>query len=1108
MAALCFEKAGDTNWEKLAEACGLRASADQIRGTDPESYFGYLRKAAGVFESIGKLESAASCYCDLGEYERAGKIFMDKCGKSDAAAECFTLAGCYGEAAEAYAKGDQFSNCLSVCKRGKLFDKGMQYIVNRKELANFKSNELEEVAQEFLESCALNYHEHKDSNSMLKFVRAFCSMESKRTFLRSLGCLDELLLLEEESGHFAEAAELARSWGDLLKEADLLEKAGQFKESGLLLLWYVFSNSLWGNGNRGWPLKRFPQKKELCDKVKFLAKMDSDVMYDLVCSELKILSDQHISLRELKKDFYVSQKNRSLRGELLSTRKILDKHLYLNSSKYDWEDELPVDIHMHCEEKMFQNRVSVRTLVYYWNLWKKHVMDIFRSSKDLKNEVANTHSGHADLCLYYFGARKLCEKGNMVYLSLNKDADWIRNTGNKGFRSDEKHIQFDARELVFAIRSYWESELISVGIKVLETLDALRKSKSSGSAFHQSTSLLHIFEVSKFLLDIQYHNLGIPYKNKLQNFLDISLTYFDLVFPRDWRNAVSGDLVSLRDTDLSFNLLNEIILRNVEIKGALTYWETGRAMMIFLGSRTSLKKESIKGSMEHQKENRIWKSPDYISTHSYVYLLDRLLLMLSSLTGILFTTKSYFVEWFSYLPSTDTTFLALQQNLMLAELLEMIVQRIEDMLYNVKTTEAWIRGSKIIVSDYLPLVVLRLVMMLSLICLQIPCKSKVLLSLLTVEKSIVHLLPKKLVAKLQRRSSGLSLNLNPEVVAEAFESVEDPLLIGYSGNKIPQFHAPCAIFVDLKKSKQEIMSVLLPRKYTHSGQTSSNNVDAGTTPKISSSNTLPEENMNMNRVELRVNWEVLEEISEAMKGNKGMPLNTLSTAAMVKEVDNNIGTLATILDEQKLCSGNDARVVREAYDVFGLLSSAFDTSPREVGQSVLLKDVSEVKQTGDGAVLENQNECDNTEDGSNKKGKGSNKGNKSKKSKDSSLADGFIESKYRRTYNERYNLVSRGINIESDRCPLCEIAIETACHSLIECHMVIPFWRKVWNWWQLTPPTSFPLLSTKDINMGSLVNLGNPKLNKFLHGVFQCGLWLVRNGDIGPRDSGVAHNGA
>lgn len=35
-----------------------------------------VRKAAGMFESVGKLESAASCYCDLEEYKRAGKVFL------------------------------------------------------------------------------------------------------------------------------------------------------------------------------------------------------------------------------------------------------------------------------------------------------------------------------------------------------------------------------------------------------------------------------------------------------------------------------------------------------------------------------------------------------------------------------------------------------------------------------------------------------------------------------------------------------------------------------------------------------------------------------------------------------------------------------------------------------------------------------------------------------------------------------------------------------------------------------------------------------------------------------------------------------------------------
>ncbi|PWA59215.1 uvrD-like Helicase, ATP-binding domain, P-loop containing nucleoside triphosphate hydrolase [Artemisia annua] len=139
-------------------------------------------------------------------------------------------------------------------------------------------------------------------------------MESKRVFLRSLGCLDDLILLEEESVHFLEAAELARSWGDVLKEAHLLEKAGHLKEAVILLLWYVYFSSLWGDGNRGWPLKQFDQKEKLCKKVKLLAKMDSDVFYDFVCSQLKVLSDQQSSLTELKKDLDVSQKNESLRG--------------------------------------------------------------------------------------------------------------------------------------------------------------------------------------------------------------------------------------------------------------------------------------------------------------------------------------------------------------------------------------------------------------------------------------------------------------------------------------------------------------------------------------------------------------------------------------------------------------------------------------------------------------------------------------------------------------------------------------------------------------------------------------------------------------------------
>ncbi|GKE73802.1 hypothetical protein Tco_1535843, partial [Tanacetum coccineum] len=42
----------------------------------------------------------------------------------------------------------------------------------------------------------------------------------------SLGCLDDLLLLVEESCHVLEADELAKSCGNVSKESDLLENVG------------------------------------------------------------------------------------------------------------------------------------------------------------------------------------------------------------------------------------------------------------------------------------------------------------------------------------------------------------------------------------------------------------------------------------------------------------------------------------------------------------------------------------------------------------------------------------------------------------------------------------------------------------------------------------------------------------------------------------------------------------------------------------------------------------------------------------------------------------------------------------------------------------------
>ncbi|KAJ0765113.1 putative TPR and ankyrin repeat-containing protein [Helianthus annuus] len=964
MATMCFERAGDTTWETLAKASDLRASGDHMREIYPEAFLGYVREAAGMFESIGKLESAASCYCDLGEYETAGKIYLYKCGKMDAAAECFTLAGCYSDAAEAYAKGEKLSKCLSVCKKGKLFDKGLQYIVQKKHV-NVQSKEMELIGQEFLESCALYYHKHKDPNSMMKFVRAFCSVESKRVFLRSLGCLDHLLLLEEELGHFLDAAELARSWGDIVKEADLLEKAGHFIAPSVLLLWYVFFSSLWGNGNKGWPAKQFARKEELCRKAKSLAKTHSDALYEFVCCELKLFSDQHFSLLELKTDLHVSQRNKSLRGEIFLIRKIVDSHICLNSSKYDWEDELPVDINKHCEDKTFQNRVSVRTLVFYWNAWKENVLGIFSCLERFHKEEPNQYEARVDFLFNYFGVRKECVNGNIVYILVDELADWIENSNQKGLQRDGKLLTIDIKDLVFSMRSYWQSELISVGIEVLETLERLlHKSKSNGSAFHHSTSLLHIFEVSKFLLDFQYVNPKDT--KKLERFIRISSTYFELVFPLDWRRSVSKDLISLRETDLSLNLLEEILRQNVDNKGDITNWAIGRVMMICLGSRkpvalyehiiTRIQRnppwksffkifmddsfdddsvaQALLGALGANYTSN-WRSSRSISPHSFVYLLESLLVMTSFSSRIFFTTKSSFVGWFTHIHSTST-YLAPKQ-IIPGYAVRYIVGMIEQILFNNNDILSWIQRSHIDSSYYHPLLSLKLVMMLSIICLQVSDYSRVLLDLLVGESNIAYLLPKKFAYYLLKRRKGHNLNLNPDVVAEAFASIEDPLLIVYSGNASPGIHAPYAIFVDPRRSKKEILNVLFQRHTPIYVQKPSDNDDCGKIHETSSSNPRLDENLNANPVKLQMNWQVLEDIAEAFNGTRGLGLNT----SMIKKELNKIkGTFATALADKKLCAGKDATVVHEANVDLKLLSSSLIYSIQKIREhSLFMKTV-------------------------------------------------------------------------------------------------------------------------------------------------------------------------
>lgn len=76
MASMCFGKAGDKIWKQRANASGLRAAASCMPDSKSAEACALLTGAAEIFESIGRCDAAAECFCDLGQYERAGILLQ------------------------------------------------------------------------------------------------------------------------------------------------------------------------------------------------------------------------------------------------------------------------------------------------------------------------------------------------------------------------------------------------------------------------------------------------------------------------------------------------------------------------------------------------------------------------------------------------------------------------------------------------------------------------------------------------------------------------------------------------------------------------------------------------------------------------------------------------------------------------------------------------------------------------------------------------------------------------------------------------------------------------------------------------------------------------
>ncbi|GJZ36016.1 putative RNA-directed DNA polymerase [Tanacetum coccineum] len=88
----------------------------------------------------------------------------------------------------------------------------------------------------------------------------------------------------------------------------------------------------------------------------------------------------------------------------------------------------------------------------------------------------------------------------------------------------------------------------------------------------------------------------------------------------------------------------------------------------------------------------------------------------------------------------------------------------------------------------------------------------------------------------------------------------------------------------------------------------------------------------------------------------------------------------------------------------------------------------------------------------------------------------------------RVNLDSRGIDLHSTRCPICDDDLETEDHVLVKCDVALNIWREVLKWWGLN---NIQVDNLNDVfSLSSRSNL-TPKVSILFDAVVQSTLWFL-----------------
>ncbi|RZC80438.1 hypothetical protein C5167_043016 [Papaver somniferum] len=880
MATLCFERAGDSYKEKWDKAAGLRAAANRMGGSNSELARVPLTEAAEIFETIGKFEIAAKCFIQLKEFERAGldylysflrksptemKFYKKLQNKTD----CFSLAGCWSIAAEVYSRANCLLKCLTVCTKGNLLEVGLQFLEKWKADGIFDADAtenqgLKELKQEFLERCAFHYHQVKDTNSMMKFVRAFNSLNLMRTFLVTHSYLDELVVLEVEFGNCMEAANSAKLRGDLLLGADILEKGGHYEEASRFILLYVLVKSLWITGSKGWPLKNFSNKEELLTKSKLIAKSRNDQFHELICVEASSVSEKDSSLAEMGDCLATSQRLGHLGAEILYLRKILDFHLKVRLAKYEHDEMVILDSMKHAALMISCKRVSTQTLNYFWNTWREKILSILVYLGSIGTVHGKDYKGYGEFCLGYLGVCKTIQNGSSIYILLNADAYWMKDICHRSVRRNGELVTMDVHQFVSAAQSYWVSEVTCLGMNVVEKLNSLYGfyDGKSFSLFNQGTTSLHIFEVTKGLIEPKVLDWEAP-KALLEYSASSRQRFFEIICPADSKLIFSEDMIRLRKTELCREITKQVIMEiiNSERKVPLgRIWKV--VMLIFVYG--SLPVELYQAIVNRFDPSPHWKSffeqfkdcidsgivrlsfllqvrkslgktchpnwskmSSYISPFHFTYLMERFLYLVSSWKHMFFTTKSTLLEtltcenWKPKSKSESDTDASLKSELYSLE--GFLVGFGHQMLTREKSTLEWFEKTDIAAKKDHPSLVLRLFILVCLVSINVEIililsviYSLKMTQLLCSHWNFVRILD------LAKPSDNPYMSVSPEVdynklskvLAEVLKIIENPLVILYLGNNRPTFPCSDAIFIDMELilCREDLLDILYRKR--------------------------------------------------------------------------------------------------------------------------------------------------------------------------------------------------------------------------------------------------------------------------------------------------------